>query len=103
MALTPIYRNVGPKLLMAGCPLSSTRARALLAKHSEAARSAPTKAMRDVEASLRDELLIAMARAVSGQMDALTRDIEGLAASMRASIAAEERPGAVVIPFQRRS
>lgn len=103
MALTPIYTQIGSKLFMAGCPLSPDRARRLLTGHTAAARTGPTRAAREADATLRDELVIAMARAVTFELETATLGLERIAAAMRALVRPDQRPGAVVISFQRRS
>lgn len=56
----------------------------------------------ETAASLRDELIVALAEGVVFDMKAVALSLEQIAATMRASLRPDQRPGADVIPFPAR-
>lgn len=104
--MTRLYTHDAGKLFLNGCPLTMERARSALAFHTRRAEVfARVEPEHEIAASLRDELLCALAHAVAHQLADITTGLEGVLTDMRALIAAEERAAAGdnVIPFQRRS
>lgn len=107
MSLTAIYQHRDGQITINGVPTSMDRARRALAFHTERAEIfARIEPEHEIAASLRDEMLAAIVGAclfeLNNALTALHSATEVWVSQMRAAIAAEDRPGAVVIPFPAR-